>query len=282
MRGDSEKKLAAELELLKTWLKRSRDCPLSLSLTHVRNVTHRLVPQFLRAIVTHRQRWEHVDILMPFEHMHLIQGDMPLLRNLTFGPSNFPHGRARFPHLFHGAPQLKRAILTRNYLNEEGGNVTYAMNSIPDIPEAAATLRKSEERGPVQTPRPCPTWVTVVGRFQSGRIASSRVGSRPVGSYRVQSGRIGSRAVPRRYGRRYVLLNWAVAAFKSGFLRDTVYRLRLLTSPSLDHQWSLVGDHSICKSHQLPHTRREPGLWHPQSHLFSIRRCGDAVGLPVQ
>ncbi|KAF8175457.1 hypothetical protein K438DRAFT_2022887 [Mycena galopus ATCC 62051] len=114
-RGHSEKELAAELKLLKTWLKRSGDCPLSLGLTHARNVTHRLVPQFLRAIVAHRQRWEHVDILMPFEHMHLIQGDMPLLRNLTFGPSNFPHGRARFPHLFHSAPQLKRAILTRNY-----------------------------------------------------------------------------------------------------------------------------------------------------------------------
>ncbi|KAJ7209347.1 hypothetical protein B0H12DRAFT_1242883 [Mycena haematopus] len=115
MQGDSEKKLAAELDLLKTWLKRSGECPLSLSLVHARKVTHRLVPQFLRAIVAHRQRWEHVDVLMPFEHMHLIHGDMPLLCNLTFGPSNLPHGRARFPDLFHGAPELKSVILTRNF-----------------------------------------------------------------------------------------------------------------------------------------------------------------------
>ncbi|KAJ6486861.1 hypothetical protein C8R45DRAFT_930442 [Mycena sanguinolenta] len=114
-RGDSEKTLAAELDLLKTWLKRSGDCPLSLSLAHSRNITHRLVPQFLRAIVAHRQRWEHVDILMPFEYMHLIYGDMPLLRSLTFGPSNYPHGHARFPDLFHGAPHLKSVILTHNF-----------------------------------------------------------------------------------------------------------------------------------------------------------------------
>ncbi|KAF7349232.1 F-box domain-containing protein [Mycena sanguinolenta] len=114
-RGDSEKRLAAELELLKTWLKRSGDCPLSISLAHSRNITHRLVPQFLRAIVAHRQRWEHVDLLMPFEYMHLIHGNMPLLRNLTFGPSNYPHGRARFPDLFHDAPHLRRVILTRNF-----------------------------------------------------------------------------------------------------------------------------------------------------------------------
>jgi hypothetical protein len=46
--------------------------------------------------------------------MHLIQGDMPLLRDLEFGPSNLPHGRATFT-LFHGAPQLKNVILTRNF-----------------------------------------------------------------------------------------------------------------------------------------------------------------------
>ncbi|KAF7334544.1 F-box domain-containing protein [Mycena venus] len=114
-RGDSDRKIAADLQQLKTWLKRSGDCPLSLGLTHARKVTHRLVPQFLRAIVAHCQRWEHVDLLIPFEYMDLIRGEMPLLRNLTFGPSNFPHGRARFPHLFSSAAQLQSVILTRNF-----------------------------------------------------------------------------------------------------------------------------------------------------------------------
>jgi hypothetical protein len=105
-RGTSDKQLAAQLELLKTWLQRSGNCPLSLSLTHARNITHRLVPQFLRAVMAHCQRWEHLDVLMPFEHMHLLHGDMPLLRTLTFGPSNFPHGRrSRFAQTpFHAAP----------------------------------------------------------------------------------------------------------------------------------------------------------------------------------
>jgi hypothetical protein len=38
-RGTSDKQLAAQLELLKTWLQRSGNCPFSLSLTHARNIT---------------------------------------------------------------------------------------------------------------------------------------------------------------------------------------------------------------------------------------------------
>ncbi|KAJ7898642.1 hypothetical protein B0H14DRAFT_3853060 [Mycena olivaceomarginata] len=80
-------------------------------------VPGRLVPQFLRAVMAHCQRWEDFDVLMPFEHMHLLHGDMPLLRTLAFSPSNFPHGRrSRFAQTpFHAAPQLKRVILTRNF-----------------------------------------------------------------------------------------------------------------------------------------------------------------------
>jgi hypothetical protein len=67
--------------------------------------------------MAHCQRWEDLDVLMPFEHMHLLHGDMPLLRTLAFSPSNFPHGRrSRFAQTpFHAAPQLKRIILTRNF-----------------------------------------------------------------------------------------------------------------------------------------------------------------------
>ncbi|KAK7050306.1 F-box domain-containing protein [Favolaschia claudopus] len=122
--GDSDSKISKQLELFKLYLKRSGSCPLSVNLSHARKVTHRLVPQFLRALAAHTTRWEHIDLLMPFEYMYLFLGrDMPLLRSLTFGPSNYPHGRGlpRLSTLFDSAPQLTHLILTHNFFKRVFG-----------------------------------------------------------------------------------------------------------------------------------------------------------------
>ncbi|KAJ7890259.1 hypothetical protein B0H13DRAFT_1719999 [Mycena leptocephala] len=114
---DDSKTLSKKLELLETWLKRSGSCPLSLKLTQIMYPTpQHLVPQLLQAAMAHCQRWEHVAILMPFEQLHLIEGEMPLLKHLTFGPSNFPHGDPDTVTLFDQAPQLTRVILANFFL----------------------------------------------------------------------------------------------------------------------------------------------------------------------
>ncbi|KAF7334593.1 hypothetical protein MVEN_02289200 [Mycena venus] len=52
---------------------------------------------------------------MPFQHLHLIQGDMPHVRKLTFGPSLLPPATEPL-HLFDHAPQLTSVVLTLHFL----------------------------------------------------------------------------------------------------------------------------------------------------------------------
>ncbi|KAJ6562539.1 hypothetical protein B0H19DRAFT_1144905 [Mycena capillaripes] len=106
-RDDSET-LSRKLELLETWLKRSRNCRLSLVLKCLGYETPLpIMTQFLQVAVVHCQRWEHVNALVAFEHLHVIQGRMPLLRELIIGPSMFPHGQP---------DPLESIVLTRFFL----------------------------------------------------------------------------------------------------------------------------------------------------------------------
>ncbi|KAF7352347.1 F-box domain-containing protein [Mycena venus] len=108
-----------ELELFQTWLARSGDCPLSLSLDFELLEGDSFPKHYLQAAVLHCKRWEHVKICMPFEYLDVIQGEMPLLRNLTFGPAaGAPASPSEtFPmlELFDHAPQLENVILTRYF-----------------------------------------------------------------------------------------------------------------------------------------------------------------------
>ncbi|KAJ6602830.1 hypothetical protein DFH09DRAFT_1125599 [Mycena vulgaris] len=105
------------LELMKTWISRSGNCPLALSITGYSPMLH-VLSQYLETAVLHCKRWEHIEIIMPFENLHVIQGEMPLLRQLTFGPSELPReGEHTALTLFDHAPQLKRAIITDCFLS---------------------------------------------------------------------------------------------------------------------------------------------------------------------
>ncbi|KAJ7620664.1 hypothetical protein B0H17DRAFT_1113604 [Mycena rosella] len=101
-----------QLEHLKTWLARSGDCPLAISI--IGNGSKQSL--LLQAALLHCRRWEHIEICVSFEAFGVIQGDMPLLRHLRFGPTELPSELAPALTLFDRAPQLKSVILTGCFL----------------------------------------------------------------------------------------------------------------------------------------------------------------------
>ncbi|KAJ7479742.1 hypothetical protein FB451DRAFT_164345 [Mycena latifolia] len=109
----TDSKSEDQLDLLKMWLARSGDCPLAIKLTG--HPTYLLSSQYLQSAVVHCKRWERIELLMPLAELHLIQGEMPLLRDLTFGPTELSRD---FPliSLFDHAPQLKRVRLTECFM----------------------------------------------------------------------------------------------------------------------------------------------------------------------
>ncbi|KAJ7149555.1 hypothetical protein C8R46DRAFT_521735 [Mycena filopes] len=102
------------LELVHAWLSRSGDCPLSITLTDSSDSP--CGAQFLEAVILHCARWEHVDLLVPFENLHLIQGEMPLLRDLTIGPNDLPNDDAAGVSVFDRAPRLTNVVLTNDFV----------------------------------------------------------------------------------------------------------------------------------------------------------------------
>ncbi|KAF7334556.1 hypothetical protein MVEN_02285500 [Mycena venus] len=106
-----------KLDLLRTWLARSGNCPLSLSLTGP--TTSDFFTQFIETAVAHCTRWAHLDLLIPFDSLHLLQDHpMPLLRDLTIGPTDLRHDvDFTLPLFIDNAPQLRHVVLTSCFLN---------------------------------------------------------------------------------------------------------------------------------------------------------------------
>ncbi|KAJ7248043.1 hypothetical protein C8J57DRAFT_1240551 [Mycena rebaudengoi] len=74
------------LDLLRTWVSRSKNCPLPISL---QCSTRLLEVDFIQAIIPYSERWEHIDLKLPIESLQLIGADFPLLRSLTLGPTHY-------------------------------------------------------------------------------------------------------------------------------------------------------------------------------------------------
>ncbi|KAJ7741192.1 hypothetical protein DFH07DRAFT_891597 [Mycena maculata] len=68
------------LQLLKKWLTRSGGCHLSIALMHY---GERSVAAFVEAIACHASRWQDIELLLPYEDLRHITGNMPLLRTLS-------------------------------------------------------------------------------------------------------------------------------------------------------------------------------------------------------
>ncbi|KAJ7262457.1 hypothetical protein C8J57DRAFT_453899 [Mycena rebaudengoi] len=94
---------AVALDLLKTWVSRSKNCPLSISL---QCSTQLLTVDVIQAIIPHSERWEHIDFMLPIESLQLIEADFPLLRSLTWAP---PTMRERPTHWL----QYRRSVMHR-------------------------------------------------------------------------------------------------------------------------------------------------------------------------
>ncbi|KAJ7280820.1 hypothetical protein C8J57DRAFT_1057278, partial [Mycena rebaudengoi] len=102
------------LKLLRTWVSRSKDCPLSISL---KSSTWLLEADFIEAIIPHSDCWEHIDFKLPIESLRLIGADFPLLRSLTLGPSRYARetGSLDAISLFSNAPLLKQVALSSHF-----------------------------------------------------------------------------------------------------------------------------------------------------------------------
>ncbi|KAJ6629864.1 hypothetical protein B0H10DRAFT_1211737 [Mycena sp. CBHHK59/15] len=121
--GDDKYYNQSKLHLLKEWLDRSRDCPLSISLIYSPSTGLRpSLPAFIQTILLHRSRWEYVQLKLTFDDLRQIQGEMPFLRHLTVGFDTFPSevspGIAEFPPItvFQEAPRLSTIVLDQQFL----------------------------------------------------------------------------------------------------------------------------------------------------------------------
>ncbi|KAJ7262455.1 hypothetical protein C8J57DRAFT_1632187 [Mycena rebaudengoi] len=74
------------LDLLRTWVSRSKKCPLSIFMQSSTRLFKDDFP-FVEAIIPHSERWEYIDFNLPIEVLRLIGADFPSLRSLTLGPT---------------------------------------------------------------------------------------------------------------------------------------------------------------------------------------------------
>ncbi|KAJ7279645.1 hypothetical protein C8J57DRAFT_1175486 [Mycena rebaudengoi] len=102
-----------QLDILSTWLVRSKNSPLSTSMKYARYAKADLAP-FIVEITRHAWRWEHIELLLPTDDLHLIgTAEFPLLRSLTFGAGNYVHepGLIDIESSFDNAPNLTDVTL---------------------------------------------------------------------------------------------------------------------------------------------------------------------------
>ncbi|KAJ7280993.1 hypothetical protein C8J57DRAFT_1300618, partial [Mycena rebaudengoi] len=107
------------LDLLRTWLLRSKNCPLSISLQFsddLPDLESDGIP-FVEAIIPHSERWEHIDFTLPIDVFRLIGSDFPLLRSLTLGPTEYVGETDLRDSIspFSNAPSLKHATLSDSF-----------------------------------------------------------------------------------------------------------------------------------------------------------------------
>ncbi|KAJ7225021.1 hypothetical protein C8J57DRAFT_1535582 [Mycena rebaudengoi] len=107
----NESSLDAQLNVLTTWLSRSKNC--SLSLSFQTQLMSSKLPHFTAALISQSERWEHIVLIIPFEDLCWLDRPFPLLRDLTFGPNPYSATESSIM-VFHGAPQLKSVVLSHH------------------------------------------------------------------------------------------------------------------------------------------------------------------------
>ncbi|KAJ7233890.1 hypothetical protein C8J57DRAFT_1195528 [Mycena rebaudengoi] len=112
---------AIRLHVLSIWLSRSKSCPLSISLQYQGGEGEEgeddfnFAP-FLDVMIPHSARWEHIDLILPFEVLRMIGSHFPLLRSLTFGPTDsWSRVEPGVISPFSSAPRLMRVDMSYNF-----------------------------------------------------------------------------------------------------------------------------------------------------------------------
>ncbi|KAJ7878196.1 hypothetical protein B0H13DRAFT_1722370 [Mycena leptocephala] len=76
-----------QLRILEAWLQRSGSCPLSISLEREEDYSEISASVFVDAVFRHSARWLDMEFILPSRDLRFVEGDMPLLQDLRFGPS---------------------------------------------------------------------------------------------------------------------------------------------------------------------------------------------------
>ncbi|KAJ7286571.1 hypothetical protein C8J57DRAFT_1664792 [Mycena rebaudengoi] len=103
-----------QLDILSTWLLRSKNSPLSISMKYPLSYSEADLPQFAVEITRHSSRWEYVELLLPSDNLRLIgSADFPLLRSLAFGAGGYFHEPGSLDNVssFANAPNLTDVTL---------------------------------------------------------------------------------------------------------------------------------------------------------------------------
>ncbi|KAF8150409.1 hypothetical protein K438DRAFT_1988562 [Mycena galopus ATCC 62051] len=93
--------------LLDMWLSRSRCCPLSIHFNKDDIDDEPHTSEILATVVSHRTRWEYLNLTLSPSHIAIIQGPMPLLRHLYL---TVPHDLNAIA-TFSSAPLLRSITL---------------------------------------------------------------------------------------------------------------------------------------------------------------------------
>ncbi|KAJ7252120.1 hypothetical protein B0H12DRAFT_1118589 [Mycena haematopus] len=141
--GLHEAKVAQRLEVVDAWLKRSGNCPLSISLDCE---TARYYPtytpetdQFLTLLISHISRWQNIHLSIPslaVERLsHLTENDVPLLKDLELylHPSqinDIPKWAPSPSGILH-APNLSRFSIKGSIL--KASNLPLRWNQLTDL-----------------------------------------------------------------------------------------------------------------------------------------------------
>ncbi|KAJ7128716.1 hypothetical protein C8R44DRAFT_778553 [Mycena epipterygia] len=105
------------LRLLETWLARSRDCCLTVSIFHSCPELAS-AHKFVDAILPHHKRWWKIQLVIPFRDIPVIGDELPLLEELSIGRYDWndvaePAEAALPLTMFQGAPKLRKVGFIR-------------------------------------------------------------------------------------------------------------------------------------------------------------------------
>ncbi|KAJ7058500.1 hypothetical protein C8F01DRAFT_292288 [Mycena amicta] len=106
------------LELLRLWLQRSANTPITFAFSNVEwNYPSPRVFTYLDEILLHCTQWRHADLLLPVPCLSRIRGPMPLLQHLSITPTRSPNDDEHI-QVIDDAPRLTSVLIGECFMPE--------------------------------------------------------------------------------------------------------------------------------------------------------------------